>query len=65
MFPVKEIMAEPTGRSLANVKGFSNTMELVWAQTKPIFMPPFLENTVKLSFMIFVLFAVGHGTFMW
>lgn len=65
MFPVKEIIPEPTGRSFGNVKGFTHVMQLVWDQTKPIFMPPFVDKTVKLSFIIFVLFAIGHGSFMW
>lgn len=28
-------------------------------------MRPHLMNTLKLSFMIFVMFFISHGTFLW
>lgn len=62
---MKELKKESTGNSLGATKGLMNVMKLVWNQTKPIFVPPYLDSTVKLCFIAFVLFAVGNGTFAW
>lgn len=63
---MKYLFEEPTtGRSLASIKGFANILKLVWSQTKPIFVRPYVVNTLALCYMIFALFAIGHGSFMW
>lgn len=53
------------GGTLSNTKGFCNIIELLWQQTKPIFMPPLLIHTWKMCYILFVLFAVSHGTGIW
>lgn len=58
-------MPETSATDLTATKGFMNILKLVWNQTKPIFVPPYLDSTVKLCFMVFTLFAIGHGTAMW
>lgn len=65
LYPVQDIIQERIGKSLNDVKGFGNIAKFVWAQTKPIFLQPHLENTLKVSYIIFVIFAIGHGSFMW
>lgn len=62
---MKELEKESSGNSLGATKGFLSILKLLWKQTSPIFLPPHLDNTVKLCFMIFVLFAIGHGAFLW
>lgn len=46
-------------------KTFINILKLVWNQTKPIFIAPYLDSTVKLCFIVFTLFAIGHGIMLW
>lgn len=64
-YPVENIIPEASGNSLMATKGFANVLQLVWDQTKPIFVPPYLDSTVKLCFMVFTLFAIGHGLSLW
>lgn len=65
-YPVKCIKSDSIGgNNLANTKGFCNLLRLLWSQTKPIFLPPLLTHTWKLCYLIFAIFAIGHGTFMW
>lgn len=62
---MKALKQEATGNNLAAAKGFASVLKLIWNQTKPIFVPPYLDSTAKLCYMTFVLFAIGHGAFMW
>lgn len=64
-FPVKDLVAESTGTNLSDVRGIGGVLKLLWNQTWPLFMPPHLGNTIKLCYLMFILFSVGHGTFMW
>lgn len=59
------LVAETTGTKLSATKGFVGILKLIWNQTKPIFMHPYADTTAKLCYMIFVLFFIGHGTFLW
>lgn len=49
------------GKKVTNTKGFVNMLKYVWNQTRPIFVPPQLDSTVKLCYIVFVLFATGQG----
>lgn len=62
---MKELISESTGKNLNAIKGVGGVMCLLWNQTWPLFVPPHLGNTVKLCYLMFVLFSCGHGTFMW
>lgn len=64
-YPVKNIKIDIVGSTLANTHGFRNIMRLLWSQTKPIFQSPLRTHTWKVSYIIFVMFMLGHGTFMW
>lgn len=64
-FPVKDVWAESVGTHLSDVRGFGGILKLLWNQTWPLFVPPHLGNTIKLCYLMFLLFSVGHGTFMW
>lgn len=62
---MKAIAHTSLGNTAKPGKGFCNVIRLLWSQTKPIFQPPLLTNTWKLCYIIFVVFSIGHGTFMW
>lgn len=64
-YPVEHLVREASTNNLMAMKGLSDMLKLMWRQTKPIFVAPYLDSTVKLCFMVFTLFAVGHGTIMW
>lgn len=64
-YPVKNIESVRLGNNLADARGFCGFLNLVVKQTKPIFQQPLLTNTWKLCYIIFVMFSIGHGTFMW
>lgn len=64
-YPVKSVIPEITGQKLSATKGFIAISKLIWAQTKPIFVAPYGATTLKLSYMIFILFFVEKGTFLW
>lgn len=64
-YPVNNIKIDVIGSMLSDTHGFCNIMRLLWSQTKPIFLPPLRTHTWKVCYIIFVMFALGHGTFMW
>lgn len=64
-YPVEHLVREASANNLMAMKRPSDMLKLMWTQTKPIFVAPYLDSTVKLCFMVFTLFAVGHGTIMW
>lgn len=64
-FPVHDLIPVSSGRNLSEVKGVKNAIQFVWKQTKPVFVAPFLDKTVKLSYLMFVIFSIGHGSYMW
>lgn len=64
-FPVKEITLESIGSNLANVSGVKDVFKMIWKQTWPLFVSPFLGNMLMLCYLSFVLFAIAHGVYMW
>lgn len=64
-YPVKMLIKESAGTSLKHVHGIANVLTLLWNQTWPLFAPPHLWNTLKLSYLTFILFSAGHGAFIW
>lgn len=64
-YPIKDLVDEPTGTALSEVHGVYGILKLVWNQTWPLFQQPHLGSTLKLCYLMFVLFSIGHGTFMW
>lgn len=64
-YPVKHIENVTLGNRLADAKGICGFLNLLVKQTKPVFQPPLLTNTWKLCFIIFAMFGISHGLFMW
>ncbi|XP_031628421.1 synaptic vesicle glycoprotein 2C [Contarinia nasturtii] len=65
LYPVKDLISETTGTALSEVCGIYGIFKLVWCQTLPCFQRPNVLNTSMLCYLMFCLFSVGHGTFMW
>lgn len=65
MYPVNDLVVEHTGTALSKVHGIYGILKLVWNQTWPLFQRPNITNTFQLCYLMFVLFSIGHGTFMW
>jgi len=65
MFPVERLESDATGRNIADVKGIGGMLRLAWNQTWPLFMKPHLAPTLKLCYLMFILFAIGQGILMW
>lgn len=64
-YPVKDLMNENIGTALSDVRGVVGILKLVWNQTWPLFQRPHVASTFQLCYLMFVLFSIGHGTFMW
>jgi MFS transporter, VNT family, synaptic vesicle glycoprotein 2 len=43
----------------------SNSSQSCWAKSIPLFKPPLLKSTLKISFLMFSFFANSSGFFMW
>lgn len=64
-YPVQDIENVTMGNDLSSAKGIYGLFKLIIIQTKPIFQFPLFANTWKLCYIIFVLFSIGHGAFVW
>ncbi|XP_037037557.1 synaptic vesicle glycoprotein 2B-like [Bradysia coprophila] len=64
-YPIKEISPECLGSNLANCCGVRDVLKMIWKQTWPLFVPPYLGNMLMLCYLSFGLYGVAHGTFMW
>lgn len=64
-YPVRSIKTNAERKTLANTKGFWTVILLFCSQFKQLFSPPLLSHTWKLCYLMFAIFAIGHGTFMW
>lgn len=57
--PSKDRRAE-----LSRTKGIAALGKLVWNQTAPLFMGPFLKKTMIVCFLQFGTYLTSHGTYM-
>lgn len=65
VYAVKRLKSEATGQCISTVKGMCGMLELIWNQTWPLFVQPYAAITWKLCYLMFVLYAIGHGALMW
>lgn len=64
--PIKDVrVEESSGQTLGDSKGFRAVIKLVANQTRPLFVPPNLVNMLLICYIIFTIFGVGHGTYLW
>lgn len=58
-------MAEPAGHHISHVSGVSGVMHLMYNQSWPLLVKPHLVTMIQLCCMMFYLFAIGYGNYMW
>lgn len=61
-YPVEEIRLDENYVARTRERSF---FKLMWNQTIPLFQSPFLLNTLRTSFLMFLLFAGSSGFYMW
>lgn len=64
-YPVKEIAPDSIGSNLADCCSVQDVLKMIWKQTWPLFVPPYLGNMLMLCYLSFGLYGVAHGIFMW
>ncbi|KAI5630930.1 synaptic vesicle glycoprotein 2C-like [Phthorimaea operculella] len=60
-FPVKRLITEQEGQSMLNVSFFRS----LWLQTVPLFQAPLLKDTLKLFYLVAVIYMTGSGFILW
>ncbi|XP_070506110.1 synaptic vesicle glycoprotein 2C-like [Chironomus tepperi] len=63
MYPVSNI--EIDEQLLGSQREGKNFLKQLWIQTVPLFKAPYHISTIKLSFVMFCLFAASSGFFLW
>ncbi|XP_073952734.1 synaptic vesicle glycoprotein 2C-like [Choristoneura fumiferana] len=61
-FPVTKLVQDEEDQSSASQGSF---FRAVWEQTAPLFRPPLLKNTLKLFYLVVVIYMTGSGFVMW
>ncbi|XP_055912605.1 putative transporter svop-1 [Eupeodes corollae] len=64
-YPVKRVNIELSGANLSNIHGLKGALSLIWNQTKPLFSRNRIVHTTNICGIMFVIFAISQGTFMW
>lgn len=64
-FPVKAVALEETGSNLSDVHGAKDVCKMMWNQTWPLFFPPYLGKILLLIYLMFAMFFVAHGFYLW
>jgi MFS transporter, VNT family, synaptic vesicle glycoprotein 2 len=63
LFPVSQI--DTASENLLFSPQNKSIFTILWTQTSPLFKRPLVANTWKISYLMFSLFAVSSGLFMW
>uniref|UniRef100_A0A1Q3FNK2 Putative synaptic vesicle transporter svop n=2 Tax=Culex tarsalis TaxID=7177 RepID=A0A1Q3FNK2_CULTA len=61
---IKRIVRNANTKSAESCKSLYSIMKLVWNQTAPLFMKPYLVRTVLVCFIQFGTYVTAHGMFM-
>lgn len=64
-YPVKKFKVELVGANLGNIKGIKGALGLIWSQTVPLFSRERVFQTLNICGIMFIVFAVSQGCFMW
>ncbi|XP_055846219.1 synaptic vesicle glycoprotein 2B [Episyrphus balteatus] len=64
-YAVKQVNVGLTGANLNNIHGIKGAFKLVWSQTVPLFSKDRILQTMNICGIMFTIFAVSQGTFMW
>ncbi|XP_052565162.1 putative transporter SVOPL [Culex pipiens pallens] len=61
---IKSIVRNANTKSAGSIKGFKSIVKLIWDQTAPLFMKPYLVRTGLICFIQFGTYVTAHGMFM-
>lgn len=64
-YPVKQIIMQSNGASLSNISGFKDALKMIWSQTTPLFYRERCLHTINICLIMFSVFCVSQGVFMW
>ena len=65
-YEVKEVsLMENSSTNFSDVHGVKAVFSYIGSQIKPLFMPPYLKQTLLLSLHAFVLYAIALGLCLW
>ncbi|XP_054727900.1 synaptic vesicle glycoprotein 2B [Anastrepha obliqua] len=64
-YPVKSIVLQTGGATLANIHSVKDALKMIWKQTTPLFYRERFLQTLNLSFCLFMIYALSQGLFMW
>ncbi|KAJ0177598.1 hypothetical protein K1T71_006471 [Dendrolimus kikuchii] len=61
-FPIKKLLADEETQSSAH---HETLFKSLWHQTVPLFQPPLLKQTLKLFYIVIVVYMTGSGFILW
>ncbi|XP_065364204.1 niacin transporter NiaP [Calliphora vicina] len=64
-YPVKQIVMQSNGASLANISGVKDAFKLIWSQTVPLFYRERCLHTINICGIMFIVYGLSQGIFMW
>lgn len=65
-FAVQSIrLDEAGGSNLRDARTPMAMVRLMWAQTWPLFRPPHVARLLMLFYVVFAMFLVAHGVYLW
>lgn len=64
-YPVKHIVMQSNGASLSNISGVKDALKLIWSQTVPLFYRERCLHTINICAIMFVVYGISQGIFMW
>ncbi|XP_055383192.1 synaptic vesicle glycoprotein 2B-like [Condylostylus longicornis] len=64
-YPVEKVYLDVVGANFSNVKTVCDALKLIWSQTVPLFNRERIFHTLNIFFIMFNIFMIAQGTFMW
>lgn len=59
------IAEEELGSNLSDIHNIVDAIKMMWNQTWPLFFPPHLSKICMLCYIMFALFFVSEGCYLW
>ncbi|KOB70227.1 putative SV2-like protein 1, partial [Operophtera brumata] len=60
-FPIKKLIEDDNSHSICHASFFRS----LWQQTVPLFQRPLLKDTLKLFYLVVIIYMTGSGFIMW
>lgn len=64
-YPVDHIVMQSNGANLSNVSGVKDVLKLIWSQTVPLFYKERCLHTINICCIMFIVYGLSQGIFMW